>query len=343
MGKRGWIVVLLVASLLTAAGCARPAASGPDTPTARQAVQAFDAMYPDFRGVSAESSGTAWVVTGASVPDTSNDEAWAVPVRVPIRVGQGGVATTLLDGVAWTGSVDLSLLTEKRGSAADSSIVYLLEDFVDVDDSAISGVSRTSTDSVSVSMATSEAVLPLLVLTWGEDGWTGEEAHATPSRDVPRLLGVRLPGTIARLIAKFGEPDTVRLPSRADPSPWGQWFRWSPDKKVTFTALGDDYDLRKANRRVYVRLIEVRAHRGLISSTILGLEFNRSSRSDVGTALGVSTDPSIMADRSELGAGSLYRSALKVEQRGVWTYFVFGKTARLVGILQSTFDVDGAD
>jgi hypothetical protein len=345
MGKRGSIVVLLVASLLTVAGCARPVASGPSTPTARQAIGAFDAMYPDYKGVSAESSGAAWIVTGASVPDAANDEEWAVPVRVPIRVGQAGVATASLDGLSWTGSVDLLALTEQRQLDDDlDSIDYQLEDYMDAAGSVVTGVSRTSTDSVAVSIATSGAALPLLVFAWDASaGWTAEEPRATPSRAVPPLLGVHLPKTIAQLVVKFGEPDTVQLPSRDDPSPWGQWFRWSLGKRVTFTALGNDYDLRKANRRAGVSLIEVRAHRGVVSSTILGLEFNRSTRSDAERVLGISGEPSIMAQRSELGAGGLYRSALKVEQGGVWTYFLFGKTERLVGILQSAFDVDGAD
>jgi hypothetical protein len=192
---------------LLAAGCTPPAASAPQLPPAEgvvQAVLAFNSMYPGFKGTSADSSGTVWMVDGESVPEEEDDPA--VPVRVPVQVGGSGVASATIEGVYWTGTVDLAVLTEARQTSDGpaSSISSELEQFTDADDFAVTDVRRESTDSVSVTAWTSDEVRPPIVFHWDEDGYWDTDSgvggeyqwlhtvggvKVENERDVTRVLG----------------------------------------------------------------------------------------------------------------------------------------------------------
>lgn len=181
MKKSGLIFVL--AAALLAAGCVRQAASMP-RPTDKQAIVAFNAMYPGFKGASAETSRGAWVVTGESVPtsDTDGEDVEPVPVRVPIRVGGSGIASATVGGVRWTGSADLeALVTPKRDKDGyDQTIAEQFSEYTVGPGAVVMGASSVSSTSVAVSVDTVVGLKPVLTFTWRpSDGWSSDAAYGS--------------------------------------------------------------------------------------------------------------------------------------------------------------------
>lgn len=194
MSKLGGVGCLLGAVLLIS-GCTSQRASVPPAATASQAVRAFEAMYPGFKGGSAESTVSAWLVSGTLTPAGNEDSDWPpIRFRVPLRVGGSGVATTSIDGVVWSGSADLAAVTETRPVEEGEGDVlsYSLADYTDVPGFVVTDVRREPSDSVLVSVETSDQVLPPLSFEWDRDGWWADDddwwTHVidAPEGDSPR-------------------------------------------------------------------------------------------------------------------------------------------------------------
>lgn len=198
MNKRVSALVGLVGMCaLLAAGCAAPAASTPQVPAPERAVQAvlaFNAMYPGFKGSSAEGSGTVWTVDGESVPEGEEEGDPAIPVRVPVQVGGSGAASATVGGVYWTGTVDLAALTEVRQTSDGPAwpISTELQQFIDADGFAVTGVLRESTDSVSVTAWTSDEVRPPIVYRWEDGYWETESGVGGDYRWLHTVGGVKV-------------------------------------------------------------------------------------------------------------------------------------------------------
>lgn len=175
-------LLLAAGAALLSVGCARQAATVPQ-PTAKQAIAAFNAMYPDFKGASAETSRGAWVVTGESVPTRDGDQDEGeepVPVRVPIRSGGSGIASATVGGVRWTGSADLeALVTPKRDKDGyDLTIAEQFSEYTVGPGAVVVGASTVSSTSVAVSVDTVVGIKPLLTFTWRlSDGWSSDAAY----------------------------------------------------------------------------------------------------------------------------------------------------------------------
>ncbi len=151
------------------------------------------------------------------------------------------------------------------------------------------------------------------------------------------VLGIGVPSDIPSIVATLGAPSSVVLPDlEADPSPWGQWFRWSLPGSLTFRALADDYSDKQPNYRADVLMVELMAGESTPpTSTVYGFALNQTPRDEVIARFGD------RLRRSTGGAG--YNDALKLSTADGVTYFIFGSTGRLLGVMQSTVDPDAAD
>lgn len=171
----------------------------------------------------------------------------------------------------------------------------------------------------------------------------GEFLVATRNTTLDRILEIRIPTAISILENQFGQPNSIELPDENDPSPWGQWFEWSRPDGSTLRALADDYDPASANHHADVRLIEIRApERNRTTRTIHGFALNHTKRTDVEKSLG-SLQQSSLHERSELDVNDVYRDSVKIENDGLYTYFLFESDGHLIGVVQASLDMDYAD
>ncbi len=163
-------------------------------------------------------------------------------------------------------------------------------------------------------------------------------ATAPAAQTVEHILGFGLPTDIASIVATLGPPSSIELPDlEEDPSPWGQWFRWGLPDSLTFTALADDYSDTRPNYAAGVRLVELMADQSTsATSTVYGFRLNETRRDEVMSRFGD------RLQRSTGGAG--YDDALKFSHGDTFTYFIFDRVGRLVGVSQSVgVDPDTAD
>jgi hypothetical protein len=147
------------------------------------------------------------------------------------------------------------------------------------------------------------------------------------------IYGVELPTRVSALRKRFGKPDQIDVPKKHDLCPQGQWYRWSArGNGVMVSALGDDYS-QSPNYKAPVRFIQCMALHKVETKSIYGFEFNKTTRSEVEKRF----------DGRTIKCEGNYQKqdVLKIAVGDSFTYFFF-ISDRLVGVAQSTFDMDAA-
>ena len=151
-----------------------------------------------------------------------------------------------------------------------------------------------------------------------------------------KILEITLPTNISQLVHKFGKPNKIEFPHSDELDPEGQWFRWNlQGGKFELAVLADDYNPTKPNFKAEVRVIELKTKQsGAKKQTIYGFEFNRTSLEDLQKKFGKQLQKS--------GSYSWNKNSVKYWDNDICNYFLLDTKNRLIGIIQSTSDVDAA-
>lgn len=165
-----------------------------------------------------------------------------------------------------------------------------------------------------------------------------DDSRTRAARDrllTDRILGFRLPIPFSTLLAKYGEPDIVTLPTDEElaTTPDGQWYEWKLSGRRYVRCLVSEYS-RKRDPRAHVELIETGIAPGSTGGqeTIAGFVLGATTRRDIELRFGGQLCPAVGRWQQ--------RPALKLVGQQTCTYFVFDTSNRLVGVAQSTSDVD---
>jgi len=148
-----------------------------------------------------------------------------------------------------------------------------------------------------------------------------------------QIFGVELPTTVSALRKRFGKPDQIDVPRKHDLCPQGQWYRWSARQNgVIVSALGDDYS-QTPNYKAPVRFVQCMALHEVETKSIYGFELNKTTRSEV--------EKRFDGQTKKCEGNYQKQDVLKLVVGDCFTYFFF-TSSRLVGVAQSTFDMDSA-
>ena len=153
-----------------------------------------------------------------------------------------------------------------------------------------------------------------------------------------RLLGIELPTTVTALTERFGEPSAIDLPTEEDiemTAVKGQWFRWNLEKKGgQLSALGDAESTAPV-KTAEVRFVQLTGwDHGRSTDTIFGFEINRTFQSAVQEKLGPGLERCSGSYRDE--------PVFKYIDGNLYDFFFFNESGLLIGVAQSTFDMDTA-
>lgn len=148
-----------------------------------------------------------------------------------------------------------------------------------------------------------------------------------------QIYGVELPTTVSALRKRFGKPDRIDFPKKHDLCPQGQWYRWSARQNgVLVSALGDDYS-QSPNYKAPVRFIQCMALHKVETKSIYGFELNKTTRSEI--------EKRFIGRTIKCEGNYQKQDVLKIVVGDCFTYFFF-TSGRLVGVAQSTFDMETA-
>jgi hypothetical protein len=159
------------------------------------------------------------------------------------------------------------------------------------------------------------------------------DAHVEPGL---RLLGIALPTSGTRLIARLGEPTSIDLPSKEslDLTPDGQWFRWRlASRGLVLSALNEEYSrsVRPESPVSYIQVVW--DGRGQAAKLAFGFRLNRTRKIDVRRSVG---------NALQQCTGRFGREgALKTRDGKSWWFFFFTGD-RLTGMGQGLFDLDNS-
>lgn len=178
-----------------------------------------------------------------------------------------------------------------------------------------------------------------------DEDQVSSEPESAPLSEGGWLLSFQLPVDVDSLYSELGEPDSVELPAADDPSPWGQWLRWSVSGgDYTFTANTDSYVPESVARDAMVVATELRANTSTETDeeVVHGLPMG-AAMADAQTALGGALVQSDLANRSEIDPDDVYGDSLKYVEPDRYTFFMFDHENRLKGVVVATFDIGNVD
>jgi len=150
-----------------------------------------------------------------------------------------------------------------------------------------------------------------------------------------QVLGIRLATKVSAIVHRFGKPSKIEVPTAAEleASPEGQWFRWRLKDGIEFSVLGDEYSVTP-NYGAGVRFIQYMTAGKSETKVVYGFKLNKTMRRDVETKFIGRTQ----ACTGNYGAP--YYDVLKLTENEQFTYFFFSPSGLLIGVAQSTFDMD---
>jgi hypothetical protein len=182
-GRAASVLSLATAAVVFVSLCGGCAGTKHEEPTGAQARRAFEAMYPGLAALSAEGSGTAWVVRGYGKTDPTMDST--IAVQSTVSSDATGVASALVDGVRWSGSADLGALLESRPDSDGDTwpVVDAVWMSLPDDGTRVVDVQRVPNGRIRVTVVTSEGPPALLFVTWDTD--TEQWLVGTPQESEP--------------------------------------------------------------------------------------------------------------------------------------------------------------
>jgi len=151
-----------------------------------------------------------------------------------------------------------------------------------------------------------------------------------------RVLGIELPTKVSFIVQKFGKPHKIKVPTKAalEGNPEGQWFRWRLKQGTgIFSVLGDEYSTTP-NYGANVRFVQYMAVGKTETKTIYGFKLNKTLRREVKQKFGGRATACIGNYKTR------HQDVLKLVESEQFTYFFFSPSGHLVGVAQSTFDMD---
>ncbi len=181
-----------------------------------------------------------------------------------------------------------------------------------------------------------------------------DASQATPvseSQHVPELsrdgwlMGVALPTDVSTVVTALGDPTQVDLPDlEKDPSPWGQWFRWSISNAYTYSVLNGDYSDQTPDFEADVSASVLRYDgEGGSPVVIDGFSLGTTTRGDVERVLGGQLESSDLASRWQFDDTGAFKTSLVRESDDRYTFYLFDADGVLVGLAQATFDMGNVD
>ena len=167
-------------------------------------------------------------------------------------------------------------------------------------------------------------------------------ATTSTAQSQSRLLGIVLPSRVSAFVAQFGKPDSIRVPTldERETSPDGQWFRWRKPSGFVFSVLGDEYG-STPSYRANVRCVQlVATHRNRRTRRYSGSPSTERPSKTCGASWGLQFRSASPSARSPSAITATTCS--KYGHAGLFTFFYFNPRGRLIGVAQSTFDMDRA-
>ena len=151
-----------------------------------------------------------------------------------------------------------------------------------------------------------------------------------------QVFGIELPTKVSSIVQRFGKPYKIKVPPKAalEGNSEGQWFRWRLKHGAgIFSALGDQYSTTP-NYDANVRFVQYMAVGKTETEAIYGFKLNKTLRGEVEQKFG---------GRASACTGNYkarHQDVLKLIESEQFTYFFFSPSGHLVGVAQSTFDMD---